>query len=159
GRKGAAAGGDAIPWDDGESVQARKETVALRPEDWHKVFEALGLTGVTRTLAANCIITEVDQEVCVLVLNEHHASLWNKTHESRIEKALTEYLGRKIALKIEVGATPGETPAQSKERTDEEIRVQAVDAISNDENVQQLIETFDGKLKVDSIVPRSHMGE
>lgn len=173
---------DAIPWDDsegiagsGQLVQGRPEDDTdealkqepgvqaqapdLKPEDWHDVFEALNISGVTRTLAANCVITEVNDDVCVLVLNEHHASLWNKTHETRIGKALTEYLGREIVLRIDVGTTPGETPAQAKERIDEENRVQAVNAISNDENVQRLIETFDGRLKLDSIVPRSHVGE
>jgi DNA polymerase-3 subunit gamma/tau len=131
----------------------------LQPENWEATLEALGLAGVTRTLAANCVIGSADDAGCVLVLNEHHASLWNKTHEARIGKALTKLLGRDIKLRIEVGVTDSETPAQAQERRAREQREQAIDAIENDANVQRLIETFDGKLNVDSIVPRSRAGE
>ncbi len=129
------------------------EPLALKPIDWVRVFNDLNLNGVTRTLAANCELTAVDGITCVFSLNEHHASLLNTVHENRIRDALSAYLGADVALKIQIGDVRAETPAQAHEREIEEAKARAVSAIENDENVQRLIETFDGKLNTDSIVP------
>ncbi len=131
----------------------------VSPDNWSEVFHYLGLTGVTRTLAANCILIDVTAEAIVLRLEQHHATLWNETHEKRIAAALTRFLVKKVGVRIEIGAIDRETPAQASDREAEERRVQAVSAIKNDTNVQQLIQTFDAKLNVESIVPRTQAGE
>ncbi|XOV89322.1 MAG: DNA polymerase III subunit gamma/tau [Pseudomonadota bacterium] len=149
-----------LPDDNHEPEECESdEPVQVSPEHWTQVFHHLGLTGVTRTLAANCILVEVTPESIALRLEQHHASLWNETHEKRIAAALTRYLGRKTGVRIETGPVDRETPAQASDREAEEKRVQAVSAIQNDSNVQQLIQTFDGKLNVESIVPRTQAGE
>jgi DNA polymerase-3 subunit gamma/tau len=173
-----------IPWGDttvvkeietevtpGEVIEAVAETPdeqvattasaksTIEPAEWVEIFGRLQLSGVTRTLAANCMLSSADADRWVLVLNEHHASLWNGTHETRIGEALTKEFGRQIKLQIEVGSTDRETPAEAQARQDGERKEQAITTIENDENVQQLIDTFDGTLDVDSIVPRKQAGE
>ncbi|MBD3647762.1 MAG: DNA polymerase III subunit gamma/tau, partial [Pseudomonadales bacterium] len=119
----------------------------------------LGLSGVTQTLAANCVIAGVEDRKCRLLLEESHASLWNKTHEDRIARALTTYVGSDIQVTIEIGAIDGETPAQAEERNNQERQQMAIEAIENDEKVQTLIENFDARLDTDTIAPRSGAGE
>jgi DNA polymerase-3 subunit gamma/tau len=53
-----------------------------------------------------------------------------------------------------VGVPDSETPAQIKQRMEGERQQQAVDAISNDPNVQGIVERFGAKVKPDSIRPR-----
>ncbi|MCB1691363.1 MAG: hypothetical protein KDI19_01295, partial [Pseudomonadales bacterium] len=125
------------------------------PGDWDRLFGELDLSGVTRALASNCVMGSIDDEQVVLLLREQHASLWNASHEARIAQALTKRLGREMRLTIEIRDTDGETPAQAQERRDDEERAKAIDAISNDGNVKQIIEAFDGKLNMGSIMPRS----
>ena len=122
-------------------------------EDWTQTLTQLGLSGVTQTLAANCTLQRMEGSRCFLLLNEHHASLWNKTHESRISRALTEHLGQKVSVGIEVGTTETETPAQADSRQQQERQAQAVVAIENDEHIQELIQNFNGTLDRDSIAP------
>jgi DNA polymerase III subunit gamma/tau len=122
-------------------------------KDWTQTLTQLGLSGVTQTLAANCTLQRVEGNRCFLLLNEHHASLWNKTHESRISRALTEHHGQKVSVGIEVGTTDTETPAQADSRQQQERQAQAVVAIENDEHIQELIRNFNGTLDRDSIAP------
>ena len=95
----------------------------------------------------------MDGSRCYLLLNQHHASLWNKTHESRISRALSEFLGQKVSVGIEVGTTEIETPAQADNRQQKERQAQAVIAIENDEHIQELIKNFNATLDRDSIAP------
>jgi DNA polymerase III subunit gamma/tau len=131
----------------------------LTPEGWIEIFASLDIAGVTRTLAANCVLHSVEGSHCTLMLNEQHASLWNKTHEIRIADALTKRFGREVTLQIEVKSTSQETPADRFERQSKERLDQAISSIKGDENIKQLIETFDAKLDVRSIMPRTQTGD
>ena len=126
--------------------------------NWPEILAALKLSGVTRTLAANCLLESAGQDHCQLKLNEHHASLWNASHEQRIAAALSEGYGRPVRVSIQVGDIESETPAQLSEREREESHAQAVADIESDEGVQQLIERFNGRLDPDSISPAGSQG-
>ena len=125
------------------------------PEDWNDILLQLGLSGVTQTLAANCTLERHESNHCHLRLNEHHASLWNKTHENRISQALSRRYNCEMSVSIEIGETQTETPAQSERRQQEDRQARAVIAIENDENIQALIQNFGGTLNRSSIEPMS----
>jgi DNA polymerase-3 subunit gamma/tau len=129
----------------------------LTQSQWITIFPDLGLTGVTQTLAANCTIGERDGNAssCTLLLNQHHASMWNKTHEVRIAMALSTFLGHTIVVKIEIGESNSESPAEAAQRGADEALASAVVSIENDENVQELIQNFDGTLVKESIVAKA----
>lgn len=142
-----------------EAQPAVKLAESLKAEDWVRILPSLGLSGVTQTLAANCVIDSIDGNRCLLLLGESHASLWNKTHEERIAKALSKYTGTKVSVSIEVAKIDRETPAAAEERKNRERQQMAIQAIENDEKVQTLIEQFNGKLDTGSIAPRTGAGE
>ncbi|MFP6794549.1 MAG: DNA polymerase III subunit gamma/tau [Pseudomonadales bacterium] len=123
------------------------------PANWTVILEALSLSGVAASLAANCELYSANDHQCVLKLSENHASLWNKTYESRIAEALGRLYGQEIKVSIEVGAPSVETPAQGAEREKQQSLAQAVADIKGDQHVQQLIESFNGKLDPKSIAP------
>ena len=125
----------------------------LAPENWSALLDSLNLSGVTRTLAANCLLHQVENGRCVLKLAEHHASLWNASHEERIADGLSGLYGQDIVVAIEVGETEIETPAQQDERERDERQAEAVQEIENDEHVQQLIKSFNARIDTDSISP------
>ena len=128
---------------------------ALGQQNWFAILQVLSLTGVTATLAANCLLERVENDTCFLKLGENHASLWNSTHEQRIAGALSDIYGRSVRVSIEVGETTDETPAQQAERQREESQARAVADIEADEGVRQLIEKFNGRLDPASIAPLS----
>lgn len=113
----------------------------------------MSLDGMTQNLAANCLLDGTEDDHARLKLAEHHASLWNQAHESRISAGLTRLYGRDIRVSIEIGATQLETPAQQRERERRESQAQAVANIESDQHVQQLIEGFNGRLDPASIRP------
>ena len=131
---------------------------ALQKGSWSEILSAMALDGMTRNLAANCLLDNVENDHVRLKLAEHHASLWNQAHEGRIAQGLSELFGREIRVSIEVGSTDLETPAQIMEREQEESRAQAVADIESDHHVQQLIENFNGKLDPGSIRPLGNQG-
>ncbi len=124
-------------------------------DDWPSLLRQLDLSGVTLTLAANCTMKENTGEHCKLILDEHHASLWNKTHERRISEALTRVYGHAVTVSIETGQTGEQTPAEVERRAREARKAEAITAIENDKNIQALISSFNGTLDRDSITPMS----
>lgn len=136
-----------------EKQPEQPEMPELNAFNWPEILSALELTGVTRTLAANCLLEAAASDHCQLKLNEHHASLWNTSHEKRIASALSDAYGRQVRVSIEVGEIESETPAQLNEREREQNHAQAVADIESDEGVQQLIERFNGRLDPESISP------
>ena len=134
------------------------QTYPLSPEHWVDILRELPLSGVTMSVAANCAMTQAGENGCTLVLGQSHASLSNKNHETRIEKALTDYYGNPIKLKFEIGVSEAATPAEIEAERREQARLAAVEIIHADVNVQKLIENFDGTLNTDSIEARQKNG-
>ncbi len=128
-------------------------------ENWHSILSRLKLSGVTQTLAANCTLSRCENSCYYLLLNEHHATLWNKTHEGRISHALTVMFGREISVSIEVGIVETITPAELDRHQQQEIQAKAVKTIEEDTNVQELIRNFNGTIDRDSISPVNQTGD
>lgn len=131
----------------------------LSPVNWVTILPMLGLSGVTLSLASNCVIRQATKGACQLLLNEQQASLWNSRHESRIEAALVKLYQRDIKVKVEIGEATEETPADAQTRKQDEARAAAVKEIENDENVRRLIDSFDGTLEHDTIAARQQSGD
>ena len=137
------------------SVSADESSLPmLEPENWDQILPLLGLTGVTLSLASNCMVKTFTKDACELVLNEHHATMWNNTHETRIQTALAIVFAQKIKVTVTIGETTVETPAEKDLRLHAEAHARAVELIEADENIKKLIENFDGHLDPNSIQAR-----
>lgn len=144
-RQEAAAGRE--PWPTSDALPEEPSTLPLVPELWPQVLDTLGLDGVARELAANCNLKSSADEVCSLVLDKRHASLWNRNCEERIARMLGEKYGRKIRVRIEAGVTEEDTPAKVRARALARDKAKAVEAVGKDDRVRQLIERFGGRLE------------
>jgi len=130
-----------------------KPAITLNSGDWSTLLPQLNLKGVTQNLAANCGLVKVESNCCQFVLSEQHASMWNKTHEKRIARELSEHFEQQILVSIDIGAVDMQTPAQGQQQQREQQQAEAVQAIENDKNVQILLNDFNGTLKNESISP------
>lgn len=128
--------------------------IALDETSWVDVLPRLKLSGVTLSVASNCCVLSVTDSGCTLQLDETHASLWNKTHESRIESALSKHYDKPFKLIFEVGKTGRATPAKIEADRRAAAQIAAVKLIEGDAKVKQLIESFDGTLDKDTITAR-----
>ncbi len=123
----------------------------VRVEDWIKIVDELGITGITGNLLANCVIRSADHNRILLTLDETQSSLFNEEHERRISQSMSRYLGAEIKVEISSGRLNVLSPAQLKQRQREERAKQTLNIFEHDENVQDILHTFSAQLVQNSI--------
>ena len=122
---------------------------------WHQMIDELNLSGITKQLANQCVLTQQTDVQIHLQLDSAHKQLLNDTQQQRLEKALQNYLAKPIKLLITTDAElPDETPAQIEKRKADARQQAAELSIENDSNVQSFIDTFDARVDSKSIRPK-----
>lgn len=132
-----------------EYTAASSATVSV--ENWMKIVDELGITGITGNLLANCVIRSVNQNRILLTLDETQSSLFNEEHERRISQSISRYLGAEVKVEISSGHLNVLSPAQLKQRQREEKVQQTLKTFEHDENVQDILRTFSAQLVPNSI--------
>ena len=124
---------------------------------WLDLFERLGLGGLTRNLAAHCVVERDDGHTLVLRLAPSQAAMNAEVHVKRIQKALAG-AGIEREVNIEVGEIPEtvETPRGQSERLNAERHAVAVEALKADPHIQKLQAAFGARLVEDSVEPRQN---
>ncbi len=110
----------------------------LTSQDWPTLVKKLPLTGRTKMIVDNCVLTEASQTHIHLNLDEKHAAMLNKDQEATIAEALEKALGKTYQLEITVAAVTQETPADQTARKQEAQRNEAVANLQEDNTVQAL---------------------
>ena len=120
---------------------------------WNDIVAKLALTGLARELAQNCELRSLGNQECVLRLAPGNGHLQMKPSPERLQKALSDCLGRPLVLKIEVGEPELETPAErvGKQRQAEQQR--AVAAIEEDGFVRDAMDMLGATVIESSIKP------
>jgi DNA polymerase-3 subunit gamma/tau len=121
--------------------------------EWRHMVAALQLNGLARELAQNCELIEIGESGCVLRLAPVHGHLQMKPAPERLQQALSTYLGRPVAVRLEIAPTEGDTPAGAVDRERREQQEEAVASIRKDAFVRDVIENFDASLVESSIKP------
>jgi DNA polymerase-3 subunit gamma/tau len=121
--------------------------------EWRDIVAALHLNGLARELAQHCELKEISESDCVLRLAPVHGHLQMKPAPERLQQALSSYLERPVAVRIELAPTEGDTPAVAVERERREQQEEAVASIEKDAFVRDVIESFDASLVESSIKP------
>jgi hypothetical protein len=122
-------------------------------EQWHTVFAQIPLRGVVRSVVANCSLEQVVGNTAHFILDEGHASLFNDSYCDRIANAMSELFGLVVSAEVIIGKPSRETPAAYADRLRSERQHNAEQSLHNDENVQNIINEFGGRLVVESIKP------
>lgn len=127
----------------------------LKPEDWISVYYALKLNGMTRSIAAQCLLTDVKGENLTLTLDRSQQAVFSEDQQLKIEQALSDYFGQKVTLSVQPGDIDNEleTPAAYRTRKQHERQKTAETVFRNDANVKILLDRFGGSILTDSIKP------
>jgi len=125
----------------------------LSPDSWINLFYQLELEGITRSIAANCLLAEVKDTHIVLVMDESQSSVFNEEQQRRINQALVSYFDGEVSLEVQTGEIHHETPAAWQERKDNERLQEAIQTFENDETVKAIVEQFSGVIEPGSIEP------
>jgi DNA polymerase-3 subunit gamma/tau len=106
-----------------------------------------------RNLADHCEIQSATPHRLELVLAKDKTNFNTDNVRNRLQKALSEHLGRDLKLVIVPGDPPRATPAE-KRRAGENERIRAArEALEQDPNVKAVQAAFDAVLEPDSIQP------
>ena len=121
---------------------------------WLLCFDSLGLGGLTRNLAANCLLESDDGKTLTLRLDPSQEAMQAEVHQTRIERALGEQgMPRRIVFVVAELSTQSETPRQREGRLNQERHVQAVDLLNHDPNIQKLQQAFGATLIESTVKP------
>jgi DNA polymerase-3 subunit gamma/tau len=123
------------------------------PDHWLALFRALNLSGVTRSVVSNTIVSAVEGDTLRFVLDQQQAGLYNEVHRQRLETALSEYFARKVSVSVEEGELNRESPARHQLRCKAERQQAAIEELQQDPNVKMLVKEFDARLDIDSVTP------
>lgn len=127
----AAAGG-------GEAVAPATADLS----DWPAMVRVLKLGGVVKQLAQQCALVSFADDNLVLRITPSARHLSEKAYQDKLCAAVSEQLGRKVRLKLEIGDTAG---ASAQDR--------AIASINQDALVRGLVEQFDATIVESSIKP------
>ena len=108
---------------------------------------------MTRELANNCVLQNIDDKVCTLLLDPGHKQLSSPKTVEKLQKALQDYYGSNIKLAIHAKKIEGDTPAVQLQKQREELQQAAVASINKDETVQALKERFEARVIPGTIEP------
>ncbi|WP_040478638.1 DNA polymerase III subunit gamma/tau C-terminal domain-containing protein, partial [Halomonas smyrnensis] len=117
-------------------------------------FDALGLSGLTRNLAAHCVVEADDGDALTLRLDPSQAAMQADVHVERIREALAG-AGFARRLTIADGPLPEgvETPRQRADRLAAERHAEAVAALQADPQVQKIQQAFGARLIETTVKP------
>ncbi len=128
-------------------------------DKWSEIVKSLGLDGMAKQLAANCVVKNFTDEKLHLLVAPSHASMLSAGIEQRLNSALVAYYGHNINLHIETGETAvlnEETPAEQLKKEQQNRLKQAEQAIAQDDNIRALKETFNAQVLPNSVQPRDN---
>jgi len=130
------------------------ETVTQQYDsNWMEMIAAMKISGLTRELAHNCVLENIDDTVCTLILDPGHKQLRSARTEENLQKALQAYRRTSLKLVITTEKTTIATPAVQLTKAREDKQQAAVDAINSDENVQALKEHLGARVMPGTIEP------
>jgi DNA polymerase-3 subunit gamma/tau len=116
-------------------------------EKWPEIIQAMKIRGMTKELANNCVYEGVDESSCRLIIDPGHKHLLGSKAEEKLQKAMQDYFGKSLKLKITMEKTDHVTPAVQILQDREDQQQAAVDAIKS------LKEHFDARVMPGTIEP------
>ncbi len=126
---------------------------SITAASWAADIDAMGLVGLTRELACNCLVVEVTDKHIKLRLDPGHEQLTAPRVKQKLEHALERYCGRRLRVEIEIATPDGETPALAQQRAIELRQQAAVQAIENDSGVQAICDMFGTEVDRERVRP------
>ncbi len=154
-RAAASAGESSSPAVIDESPEPAGVVAATTPlthDLWLERFDRLDIGGLTRNLAAHCVIDSDDGHVLHVTLDPGQSAMLSELHVDRITKALAG-IGYARRLEVNVAELDGsrETAKARRDREARERHARAVEALRVDPHIQELEARFGARLIEESV--------
>jgi DNA polymerase III subunit gamma/tau len=115
------------------------------------MITAMKINGLTREFANNCVLENIDDKVCTLIVDPGY--IRGARAEETLQNALQAYRGTRLKLVINSKKITNDTPAVQLAKEREDKQQAAIDAINSDENIQALKDHFDARVMPGTIEP------
>jgi|SRR5579885_688198 DNA polymerase-3 subunit gamma/tau len=119
--------------------------------EWHDMLPKLELTGMARTLAANCTLEKITGNKVELALSANHQPLLSQKLKDRITEALSRLLKQNLQLEIRITTADLMTPIKQQQSEHEQRLAEARQTILADPKVKKFIDMYDATVEVSLI--------
>ena len=148
------------------SAEPRSPAAALRelrtlpddPAQWATFVAGLGLTGMARQLAAQSELKSVRGNALTLAVPAAQRHLADRAYADKLKLALDAATGRKWLLAFEIGEAGHASLAAQERRRRDEAQAAGEAAFRGEPFVRDLLQRFDGTVRVETIEHRSAAG-
>jgi len=113
----------------------------------------MGLQGVVRQLAANCVPAQLESTRVSLVLDATASHLLTDNMRSRLQQSLSTHADSAVQLQISAGEVPVETVAQAESRRQDARQQAAQSSLLDDPNVKAMQDMLGASINEQTIEP------
>jgi len=128
--------------------------IKINPNNWRQVVEQLK-HGMAKTLAQNCEINSFSDQQLYLAVDDKFKHLNNDKYINILESSLIELTGERVRVFIQEAETT-QTPAHEKSLEDSEALKHATNSIKSDQNLEKILNEFEGQIIEETIKPINH---
>jgi len=126
---------------------------SLDNDRWLVLCNALPISGLLATVAANSILEENDGKRLLFRLEKGHDAVYDPAYQQRLADALGEHFKQPLQVEIVIGQVSIETPYLYRLRKRAERQALAVQTLRDDPVAKALEERFSATLDEASVVP------
>ncbi|MBS0327779.1 MAG: DNA polymerase III subunit gamma/tau [Proteobacteria bacterium] len=128
------------------------------PAQWPAFVGGLGLTGMARQLAAQSELKSIRGNALALAVPAAHRHLADRAYADKLKAALDAATGGKWLLAFEIGEAGAASLAAQERRRRDEAQAAGEAAFRGEPFVRELLQRFDGTVRVETIEHRSDAG-
>lgn len=121
-------------------------------DDWSRLISSMPVAGLVKQIVLHSAYNKKDNQV-MLELDPGQTHLLNDNSQEQVARALSNALGEQIQLEIQIGE-PGTTPFSIQQRINAMRQQHAEWVVSNDEQFQNLISSFNASVVAQSVKAR-----
>ena len=118
------------------------------------MIDELGLTGLVREFAGNCVLKERTDNRVHLVLRPAQQHLLQTNMKDKLQKVIADNYGAEVKLIINVEEPETQTPIEQKVQAEQDLRDQAKSSFQQDPFVREMQDAFNASIDQKSIQPR-----
>ena len=126
---------------------------SITTDTWPDTVEKLGLSGMPRQLASQCIVDTREGTTIHLKIEEAQSHLNTTQFSARLQTAISERTRSDITLNITPVEGELHTPARIDQKNKDDALAAARVAIDEDPMVKQLLSSVDGVVDANSVQP------
>jgi len=125
----------------------------LSSTNWHEVVSALDAAGILKQLVEHSAFVNAENSYLYLALAPSHAAMLTPEREQQLQDKLSAYFDMTLKVNIEKTQIETETPAARSGREQQERQTAAENSIINDDNVKNIMDTFNAHVDIESVQP------